>query len=95
MQNWFDTLNQALESENLLDAWDMTQDPIQYGETRRWTWNNGTRYGHQISITREMDGRYERPVHYKRQQTWQNGRNAVNNMHARLGTIILFKAKKQ
>jgi hypothetical protein len=65
-QNWFETLNEALESEGLLEAWDISFDPIDYGQTFRWTWQDGTKYGHLISITRENDGRYERPVHYKR-----------------------------
>ena len=64
-KNWFETLNQALESENLLDAWDCSYSPIQYGETRTWTWQDGSKYGRRVSITRENDGRYERPVHYK------------------------------
>lgn len=66
MQNWFNTLNEALESENLLDAWDITMEPISYGENRSWTWDNGSKYGHYITIFRETDGRYERPVHYSR-----------------------------
>jgi hypothetical protein len=65
-QNWFDTLNQALESEELLDAWDISFPPIAYGETRSWTWDNGTRYGHYVTIYRDSNGRYERPVHYNR-----------------------------
>lgn len=66
-QNWFNTLNETLESEGLMDSWDgIIMEPIAYGETRRYTWEDGSKYGHQISITRETDGRYERPVHYKR-----------------------------
>jgi hypothetical protein len=65
-QNWFDTLNQSLESENLLDSWDISFSPISYGETFRWTWDDGSKYGRLISITREIDGKYERPVHYSR-----------------------------
>ena len=64
--NWFNTLNEALASENLIDAWDISYDPINYGETFRWTWQDGSRHGRLISITRETDGLYERPVHYKR-----------------------------
>lgn len=66
MQNWFATLNAALAAEGLIDAWDCTWSPIAYGETRSFTWDNGTRRGHFISIYRETDGRYERPVHYDR-----------------------------
>lgn len=65
-QNWFDTLNQALESENLLEAWDCMSPGIAYGETRSWTWDNGSRHGHYITIYRDSNGRYERPVHYNR-----------------------------
>jgi hypothetical protein len=59
-QNWFQTLNEALESENLIDSWDCMWSPIQYGETRSWKFN-----GEFISVYRETDGRYERPIHYK------------------------------
>ena len=65
-QNWFPTLNAALESEGLLVAWDCTRAPIQYGQTVSWTWDNGTRYGRYISIYRDENGRYERPVNYNR-----------------------------
>lgn len=65
-QNWFPTLNAALESEGLLDAWNCTNPGIHYDETRTWTWQDGSRYGHLISIYRDTDGRYERPVHYAR-----------------------------
>lgn len=66
-QNWFATLNEALVAEDLLDSWDGTiMEVIAYGETRRYTWEDGTRYGHLVSITRETNGLYERPVHYKR-----------------------------
>ena len=65
-QNWFNTLNDALNAEGLMEAWDCMWQPIQYGETRRWTWQDGSRYGHMVSIFRDTDGRYERPVHYKR-----------------------------
>ena len=66
-QNWFPTLNEALESEGVLDTWDgSTMPPIQYDETRQYTYDDGTRYGHLISITRDQCGLYERPVHYPR-----------------------------
>lgn len=65
-QNWFDTLNLALESENLIEAWDVTSPGIAYDETRAWTWDDGSKYGHYITIYRDSNGRYERPVHYKR-----------------------------
>lgn len=64
--NWFDTLNAALESEGLLEAWDVGYSPIYYDETRTFTWDDGSRYGRFISIYRDNKGRYERPVHYRR-----------------------------
>lgn len=66
MQNWFNTLNESLESEGLLEAWDISMSPIGHGEYRRWTWDDGSKFGHEIIIFREIDGRYERPVHYSR-----------------------------
>lgn len=66
MANWFPTLNAALEAEGLLAAWPCTAPPIAYGETRAFTWDNGSRYGHYISIYRDERGMYERPVHYTR-----------------------------
>lgn len=60
-QNWFETLNAALESEGLVDQWPTGRN-ISYGQTVRVTSNDGERL---ISVTRETDGRYERPVHYK------------------------------
>jgi len=58
---YFETLNAALKSENLLGSWDsMTMAGISYGETRRYQWQ-----GLQISIYRSDSGRYERPVNYK------------------------------
>lgn len=65
-QNWFPTLSAALESEGLLETWDCHWPPIAYGETRGYTWNDGSRYGHYVSIYRSDTGSYERPVHYKR-----------------------------
>lgn len=59
-QNWFQTLNEALQSEGLLDTWECMWSPINYGETR--SYKSETKY---ISIYRETDGMYERPVHYK------------------------------
>ena len=65
-QNWFPTLNDALNSEGLIEAWDTRFPPIQYGGTHRWTWDDGTKHGHLISIYRDERGMYERPVHYAR-----------------------------
>ena len=58
-QNWFETLNQSLESENLINYWPLGLN-ISYGETVCFVAD-----GRLISVTRENDGRYERPVHYK------------------------------
>jgi hypothetical protein len=66
MQNWFETLNDALVAENLLESWGITEPPIAYGETRRYTFDDGSKYGHFVSIYRDERGMYERPVHYKR-----------------------------
>ena len=65
-ENYFPTLNQALESENLLDSWECTQQPISYGETRCYTFQDESKYGHYVSIFRETNGKYERPIHYNR-----------------------------
>ena len=64
MQNYFATLSEALESEGLSHAWDMR--PLAYNQTLSCTYEDGTRYGHFISIYRDERGLYERPVHYKR-----------------------------
>lgn len=64
--NWFQTLNEALESEDLLDAWEPTWSPIMQGDYRAWTYDDGSKYGRWVSVYRAEDGRYERPVHYKR-----------------------------
>lgn len=66
MRNWFNTLNEALESEGLVESWDCCWSPISRGETRSYTVADGTRYGHFVSVYRAEDGRYERPVHYAR-----------------------------
>lgn len=64
MQNWFNTLNEALEAEGLLHTWDgILMDAISYGETRTYYFDEG-KHQRRISIFRETNGRYERPVHY-------------------------------
>ena len=65
-QNFFPTLNDALNAEGLIDAWSIEMPPIAYGETRRWTHEDGSRHGHLISIYRDERGMYERPIHYTR-----------------------------
>ena len=64
--NWFNTLNEALDAEGLVHTWQLHFDPIQYDETFSYTHQDGTRYGHFVSIYRDKYGRYERPIHYPR-----------------------------
>ena len=65
-QNWFNTLNESLESEGLLESWQLSYPGIGYGETFSYTWDDGTKYGHYVSIYRSEQGKYERAVHYQR-----------------------------
>lgn len=64
-QNWFPTLNDALDAEGLIDRWPLGKN-IGYDETADVV--SGGRY---ITIYRDGQGRYERPVHYatKREDT--------------------------
>jgi len=64
-QNWFSTLNEALESENLVHMWPLGLN-IEYGESAGTTFDDATKFGHYITIYRSSTGNYERPVHYKR-----------------------------
>jgi hypothetical protein len=66
MNNWFNTLNDALSAEGIINTWDISYSPIGYGETYSYTYNDGTKYGHFVSIYRDENGRYERPIHYAR-----------------------------
>ena len=59
-QNWFPTLNAALSSEDLIDLWELGLN-VSYGQNVRFT----TECGKHISVYRENDGRYERPIHYQ------------------------------
>lgn len=61
MQNYFETLNDALDAEHLLDVWPITTS-IGYGQTIGMARN-----GRWLSIYRDENGRYERPVHYATQ----------------------------
>jgi hypothetical protein len=63
---YYQTLNSALESVGLLDSWDISFPAIAYGETRRWTWEDGTKHGRLVSVYRTESGLYETPVHYAR-----------------------------
>jgi len=58
IQNWFETLYAALSSEGLNDVWPLGCN-IGYGENVRVHTDDKL-----ISIFRNTDGRYERPVHY-------------------------------
>lgn len=58
MQNWFNTLNEALESEQLVEYWPLGTN-IQYGQTVQLASN-----GKWISVYRDERGMYERPIHY-------------------------------
>ena len=62
-RNWFETLNQALASENLVDYWPGT--PINYGETVQVRVDDGSKHGRIINVYRSTSGRYERPVTYR------------------------------
>lgn len=62
--NWFKTLSEALESEGLEEVWDAGH--IGYDQTKTMTHLDGSKYGHFISIYRNEQGLYERPVHYSR-----------------------------
>jgi len=65
--NWFNTLNEALESENLLHTWDAIRfGGIEYDSNFSYTYDDGTKYGRYITIYRDNTGRYERPIHYAR-----------------------------
>jgi hypothetical protein len=61
MQNYFPSLNAALESESLVDVWPLGAN-LNYGDTIGLAVN-----GRWISIYRDETGRYERPVHYATQ----------------------------
>jgi hypothetical protein len=58
MQNYFETLNDALDAEGLTHHWPVAAN-VPYGATV------GLAYaGRWLSIYRDESGRYERPVHY-------------------------------
>ena len=48
---YFNTLNEALESQNLLHTWEISFPPIQYGETFSYTYDDGTKYGYYTSVS--------------------------------------------
>jgi hypothetical protein len=61
-RNWFETLNQALESEKLIEGWPFGTN-VGYGETARVYYDEG-KHTRVVIVFRDTDGRYERPVHY-------------------------------
>lgn len=67
MTNWFNTLNDALESEGLVDLWPLGLN-VGYNQEVHFV-NDGTF----VSIYRDERGMYERPIHYaSMQQDWYN-----------------------
>ena len=60
--NWFPTLNDALESEGLVESWPLGSN-IRYGETVRHIIEDGKGF-HLVSVSRDERGYYERPIHY-------------------------------
>jgi len=58
-QAYFDTLNDALESEGLIEIFPVGIS-MAYGKTLRTITDDGTL----ISVYRNNEGRYERPVNY-------------------------------
>ena len=62
-QYWFESLNEALASEGLVEFW--PGRPVSYGESVRLHVEDGSRYGRVICVYRSESGRYERPVSYQ------------------------------
>lgn len=62
-RNWFETLNAALESEGLVELWELGRN-ISYGENVRIVVDDGSKHGKTICIYRDDRGMYERPIHY-------------------------------
>jgi hypothetical protein len=61
MKNYFETLNDALDAEGLINHWPITAS-VPYGATVGFA-----HAGRWLSIYRDESGRYERPVHYATQ----------------------------
>jgi len=57
---YFNTLNQALESEKLLHTLDTSTKSLYYGETMRYFYEDIV-----VVVTRMDSGVYERPVYYR------------------------------
>lgn len=63
--NYFPVLNEALAAEGLVGVWPLGKS-LAYGETFSFTFDDGSKNGHFVSVYRDEKGRYERPVHYAR-----------------------------
>lgn len=61
-QNWFNTLNEALESEDLVKYWPLGSN-IRYNQTVQNIVTKDNEW-HLISVYRDDKGMYERPIHY-------------------------------
>lgn len=61
-QNYFNTLNEALDAEGLLEKVDMITQPVGYNQQLNMAVD-----GTFISVSRMDCGRYERAIHYKTQ----------------------------
>ncbi len=59
-RNFFNTLNESLQSEGLLELWPLGTN-IAYNETVGIIGTDGETY---ISVYRDERGMYERPIHY-------------------------------
>ena len=63
-QNWFETLNAALDAENLVESFPFGSS-ISYGQNFSYNYiDPETNKERHVSIFRNTDGRYERPIHY-------------------------------
>lgn len=61
MRNWFNSLNEALDAEGLIELWPCGLN-MGYSENARVA-----RAGRFISVYRDERGMYERPIHYTTQ----------------------------
>ncbi len=63
-RNFFNTLNEALDSESLVELWPLGSN-IQYGETTRHIVQSEPGVVLLISVYRNEVGQYERPIYYR------------------------------
>lgn len=59
-RNFFNTLNEALDSENLVELWPLGTN-IDYNQNVSVVGNDDETF---ISVYRDERGMYERPIHY-------------------------------